>query len=228
MFKFHDSNDGFSVVEVLLVLFIFGLIGGASYLVINSQNKNTSLTNSASESQKDNQDNPIKEEVKADITDNWLKYTSKNNKYSLSIPDGWSLTSSQEEDLIAFSNGLSYKEGVKATIRTAEGGVDGMQFWLVYDYKSPEFDLSDNINKSEKIETYTNKNGVNITKYRYLNNQDPTDENPTIGPKGTIDYLYTLSASDKKAVIYYRVFPGDTDETQYIKDSLNTFKFLWT
>lgn len=225
MFEFHDSNDGFSVVEVLLVLFIIGLIGGASYLVINSQKKNTSLTNTSSESQKDNQDNSIKEEVKADITDNWLKYTSQNSKYSLSIPDGWSLTS-QEEQLYAFSSGISYKEGVKATIRTAEGGADGMKFWLVYDYKSPGFDLSNSINKSEKIETYTNKNGVNITKYRYINNQDPTDENPMIGPKGTVDYLYTLSASDKKAVIYYHVFPGDTDETLYIKDSISTFKFL--
>ena len=44
--------------------------------------------------------------------------------------------------------------------------------------------------------------------------------------KGTVEYIYELSRGNANAIIFYDVRPGESDQSQYIEEAIDTLKFL--
>jgi hypothetical protein len=219
------SQDGFSAVEVLLLLVIVGIIGGVGYFVMNSQKKTNTTLEDTSKSQGEVQ-KAEKKETKVDPTTKWLKYISQNGKYSASIPDGWELLTMKGEDNIHAWNmtNITYSEGKSAKVDVLDGGGrDGssIAFHLIYNTDT-HFEKNTDL---KKVKTYTNANQVSVTKSTRTQTSAP-DENGMDIPKGTTEYVYLLTTGGKKITIVHDVLSGETDQTQRIEQLIDTLKFL--
>ena len=127
---------GFGAIEALLITVIVVIIGGASYLVYNSQKKtnqsldnaNNSLTNAAQASQKAAEEKDQADESQMNVLQ------LANNSVSLTIPKGWTYVSGTDKCRSYAGTDLECIEGSIVTpgekLPTAYG--DGTEFFYIY------------------------------------------------------------------------------------------------
>ena len=219
-----NNQKGFSAIELLIVIVIVGLIGAVGWLVydrqktaIESDSKSNKVTSTV--------------ETKADPINSWLSYTSENQRYSMSIPDGWDLTGFKGEDYLEAweMKSVTYRKGDTAKVTILDsGGRDGSSIAVRLSYNTDTH--SDKCTDSKvscvsKVKDYTTPNQVSVAKYSRIQTTG-SGENFTDIPKGTTEYVYVLTANDKKITIVHDVRSGETDQTQYIEDAIATLKFL--
>lgn len=223
------NSRGFSAVEIVIVIIIVGLIGAVGWLVNDRQKTNKTMGQSATHvDAKKTPETPTKAnegKKSIDATAQWLKYTSQNRKYSLSIPDGWELNSLQgADDLEAWtSSKIIFAEGKIAKVDVVQGGRDGssIAFWVIYNFKGDESSyVSSGLNK---VKTYNTDNQVAVNKYTRMQTQEP--EGMDI-PRGATEYKYSLSFNNKKIQITHDVLSGETDQSSRIEQMIETLKFL--
>lgn len=85
------KNQGFTLIEALLIFVIAGLLGGTGWYVWNARNNaNKSAINA------DSANSSVAKSAKkvvADPTANWTAYSSKDGQFSLKYPTTWSYNS---------------------------------------------------------------------------------------------------------------------------------------
>jgi Prokaryotic N-terminal methylation motif len=221
-----NNQKGFSIFEILIVIVILFLIGAVSWLVYDRQKSKSSANKVSTKIDVSDQKNEgPKSSSTIDPTAKWLKYTSQNKKYSISIPDGWSLNSLMKSDGIYAwdATSIKYSEGNIASVKVVEGGRDGssigFMMWLNNDgnigsFMSPEL---------TKVNTYVTPNAINVNKYTRTQKNEP--EGMDI-PKGTLEYKYELIKDGSKIYIIHDILPGEKDQSQLIEQMIQTTKFL--
>lgn len=213
------SQRGSAEVVAVAVL-VVALAGAVGFIAWNNLNKEDSAKNDQS-SQVDNN-----KASGSTLSSDWFVYESLNKKYSVSIPDGWSLTGSPEsEDIVAFeSDSIVYKEGTKGTVERTEGGRgdSSVAFYLLYDYKENSGSyLSPDL---KEVKSYTADQGVKVTKS--TRTQKSRAENMVDIPIGTTEFTYDLYKGSTGVHIVHDILEGETDQTNLIEEMIETFKFL--
>lgn len=216
-----QSGSAHVIIVIILVVALIGALGFIFWQNFVAKKADTK-TSSEETSKPAAKEEPKKEPT---LSANWFVYESQNKKYSMAIPDGWRLRTLQGNDDLFLRAGLTYSAGTPAVVEAVEDyGSDGGAFSLNYDYKSdPNFSSSDWFTEADKLETYTTKNSVVTTKYSRTQTAEPEGMGY---PKGTVTYAYKLSDNDANAVIIYHVRLGESDQSQYIKEAIDTLKFL--
>jgi|SRR3989344_6256642 len=215
-----NNESGFSAVEVILVIIIVALLGIVGWFVYKNQNKTTTPSTTA---------NTTTSTPTETTTTTNAKYitvlTSRNNKFSIGIPDGWTVTNDTESDYIhaiGIEN-MSYDAGNPAKIIDAfghrGGGPTVASFILQFSNTSG---LNGYFSASESQGAFTTTNGAKGEKYLYTAKQN-ADEMLVVGSKS---YGYKFDYEDKTIVITYLKLPSDVDQLQIVEDAIKTLKFI--
>lgn len=219
------NSKGFTVVEAIIVLVVLGIVGGGSWYVWSKQNKTQAPSDNTNTSQTNQVTSDATPQTKTEPTVHWLlSFTSQNNKFSVSIPDGWKLTQTEGYDMIYAWNAseIVYKDGTTGEVATTSGGRDGssIAFSMYLDPKSGESVMPP---ESRKISTYMTESGITVDKYTRTQTKVPEDMDI---PKGTTEYQYILRLNDKQIRIVHDVLVGETEQTKIIEQMIATVKFL--
>lgn len=227
-----NNENGFSIVEILIAVVFIAIIGFAGYFVWNrNKNVNTTeaidTTNSQSVGVKDMdiEDNNQLENPSAVELDSANILISHNNKFSINIPDGWTVTNDTELDYvhaIGLDNMTYSKDGTTEIINEIGlrgGGPTIASFVMQYGSYS---DLENYYSASLETGTITTDSGLVGKTYLYTANQDP-NEMLVIGSRS---YGYRFISGDNIAVITYLKLPTDPDQLTIVENAIKSFKFL--
>lgn len=220
------NNEGFSVVEGLLLLVIIGVISGAVFYVYNANKKtNESLENTGNSevTKRDKKEEPT---AKKDLTKDWYEYKSFSGSFSMKIPDGWQLVGSKGLGGMAgmcteSADCVTYHEGVRATVRQSEGGRGGPFRFIL------------NEGETAGVGTYFERGtkageikAGNVTFEKRVFTQTKAPEGPDL-PKGGKEYSYLYSNGNKSIYVSYAIFsPNEKDEVQYVDAAIASLKIL--
>lgn len=149
----------------------------------------------------------------------WVLYESPKNRYSVRLPDGWTLYRYQNsEALYAFeSEDIKRLDGVDATVVEEENGRDGgsVAFSLVVRSAA-------NVDKARgKVKEKLTLGDHMVTLYSRTQAKEPDGIGP---PKGTVTYEYRLKKGDKIAIISHDVQPDEKDQRTIIEQLIYTLK----
>ena len=98
MKKIRNNQQGFSVVEVVLILVIVVLIGVVGWMVYKNHHKdvassaNAGSTTKSVNTSKTSINNPVTATKSSSPTANWTSFTSQDGKFSLKYPSSWTVT----------------------------------------------------------------------------------------------------------------------------------------
>jgi hypothetical protein len=195
------NTNGFSALELIIIVVIVGLIGGAGYYVNSSREGADRGRDDATKSQSEPQAAENKEGTKTadnkDVAAGWTVFTSSKG-WTMKIPDGWILTTGlTSEGLITYGSELTYKPGTPAVIGKQDGGRGGPFLYSVVNFAAgdpgtanPEY-LTDESNFAAA--NVSGKKYVGVLKEDY--NMD--------GSKGDTVYRYVFVKGSKSVIVNY-------------------------
>lgn len=204
------NQNGFSLLEGLLLLVIAGIIGGVGWYVWDSNKKANDSFN--------NTDSAISDTSKPESTKEGS--ILKLDDYSMNWPDGWKVTrcpdtGSNTSYVIGDSEGLQTKAGTKAVITDGECGGDSVAALVFFIGES-------GIASSPASGTLVGDfKAVNATGKKYFSDKH---YNP-YAPDGTKLYTYEFNSEKGKLIIYYSIKPGDADNLSTVESTIKTLKF---
>lgn len=220
-------QKGFGIVETLLILVIVGLLGGTGWYVWNAHNKtadtfnNADSANSSAASYSKKQSSTMNKQTEADPSANWKVATSKQDFFSVKIPDGWKITNYGGSDWMRGS-GIDYQRGTSAIIEetaTPYAGDSPSKFDIIV-LKDSQFGTPQGTATNFSIDLLSGK------KYSYTFDKD-TDRGIGQRDKGDKIYEYRFSVGSGKSLdITYNVFSGDTDQISLVEQVIKTIKLL--
>ncbi len=223
MNKIKKNQQGFGLIEWLLILFIIMVLIAVGWFVVKSKNN----TEQSQQNEANAQSDPGKNSAKAvkDETEDWLLYSPPGKEYQLRVPDGWELERYSTSSGIYSPSGATdivYKKGTKATVTQVEGGRDfsSIAFSLGY-IKNTELSAPGGTKQPDTLTT--KKQNITISKYKQAITEDPEIMGP---PKGTTEFTYRITKGDYTVYIVHDIAPGEADQTTYIEKALLTLEFL--
>lgn len=212
------NENGFSAIEILIVLVIVGLIGAVGWLVYDRQ-KNPEKTASDTNTNQTQQATPKPEEQKESEFSLTAKLTSLNKKFALSIPDGWIFTNDTEQDY-AYATGMTYKKGEVAKINNEFGHRGGGFTKTSFVIQYAKDGLKDYFSASKADGVLKLNNGKEAKKYSEVINNDEMGI-----PDGSKSYGYQVDYEDGTIIFSYLVNPNDSDERTLVEASIKTLSF---
>lgn len=224
----NKNEQGFSAVEGLLILVIVGSIGGVGYFVYQSKSKTTSSLNNTAKSQNEPQKSTKqaveKKAEKASAISYGAMLTSLNKQFTISIPDGWTVTNDTEIDyaLAVGGQNMIYKKGAPTKIVNAlghrGGGITTTSFVVQFSKDA----LDQYYSASKETGTIKLNNGKEGKKYLLVSDGGPDDVG-TI--KGTKFYGYQFKNEKGSTIINYTLSPSDSDQLEVVENVVKTLKF---
>lgn len=215
MNKIMNNQKGFGVVEVLIILVVVGLIGGAGWYV-SSQNKVNTRDQASSKESDKNGENASEESD--DGTSTWLTFTPNSKLYTIKLPDGWSFWHQDDDCDCLYSQVMGFEAGTPATIEKTQGGRDG-----VFGY----FIAADDSDRSAERFAGLKQQGTikagELTGKKYYFEQ--TTDAEGIGlEKGGKSYSYYFIKDGKGIYISYSINPGETNNLELVEKSIKTLQ----
>lgn len=213
-----NKQQGFTLVEGLLILFVLAVIGGVGYYVWSKQDSKIS-DNSANQQAADTSETDEEAAEPADETDSWLSYTSVQKTYTVRIPDGWDMIHLIDTENLyggRSQEGLVYKPGQQAKVETTYGGWDGPSPFALY---VPGANHDQIVKEGDKQGEIKAASGQQAEKYYFVE----ADELEEIGYiKGAKVYNYYFGSDGKYIQIQHVVNPGNTDQHERVEQMLKT------
>lgn len=211
------NQEGFGVVEALLIILIVGIIGFASWIVYSSQIK---TSNSLDNANKTNNAQAVKPGLSKDESANWLLYEPPGKEYKMRVPDGWGLTSFDKGYVLHTfdTHNIVYKQGTKAVITPSEGGKDytSIPFILVY---NDTYSYDHRKERTSQELSFMTGQGINVEKYIFTQTNDP--EGLDI-PKNTKEYSYFVKKGSQVISFRHDILTGEIDQSKYIEKAIMT------
>ena len=215
----NKNQNGFSVVEALLIFVIVGTIGGTGWYVYNSNKKTNDLLNSADNTKilnpsKSKKAEHAKEEVDVEAQ-SWQLTKSAQNGFRVKIPDGWEINNYGKSDNIR-ANKIIYKAGTKAIIDNLEYAYagDGLTRFQIYQFKN-----TDNVKFLDGDETKNSFTADNVTGSKYYKKY-PLEPLMGIGPiPGEETYTYEFKTSEKTTYVIYRILNKNQYSEEFLRNN---------
>jgi Tfp pilus assembly protein PilV len=207
----HQKQNGFSILEILLIVAVVGLIAVVAWMFFNresTQSDNTTTKTNQTEKQSSNE--TIKEAPKDPVA-SWYEYTPVNKVYSIKLADGWNLYKKDEQGASLYStSNLIVKDGTAAKILEGTGQLDKCgSFILDYlDYAWPEK------YKKADAEMLTSNSGLSIEKTAGI------DELGISG--GGMGYTYTATKNNSTVIISYSSCKDGPDYHETVEKAVRT------
>ncbi len=204
------NQNGFSPFETILLVLVIVALGFAGYVVYQR----------SKDSQNNQQTTVVKketptEESKVEVDEEaqkWELVTSRQNAFSIRIPDGWKVVNYGQSDNLRASS-VSYKAGTKAQVENIEyayAGDSPVRFSVTQ--------LKDNERYSSDGASGTPFKLGDITGTKYYKKY-PVEPVEGIGPlPGEEAYTYEFKTSGKITLVSYAVY----HKNQYSEDFLKT------
>ena len=190
-----SRQQGFTVLEIILVIAVLGLLGFISWQAYAAYNKPALQEENSSKNTPNVSNNTEYESLK------WERIESGQKRYSVRIPDGWEIIRPLDGDwlIIPGMEQPVYAEGSVVTVKDTESyGTDEPSIFSILIY--------DNISEPRGTASDFSIGSLKGKKYTYV---APEDNGQELGheDKGdkTYDYRFDLSDGNELA-IWYRVF----------------------
>jgi len=220
-----SDQRGFSLVEGLLVLIAFTMIGFTGFYVYSSTKSAAKTNDSSNKAVSGNEDKNSDTAKGSERSDTWFLYSPPEKQYSVRLADGWNLVRSEQGTSLytTINDNLDYTEGTKAEVATPEGGKDAASgFFLNF---STNIDTPSKSEQSVKQTEFKTNLGATVEKYQY------TESSPQPVALGQLDqggvyYNYIIKGgTDKFMAVSYSVQPGETQHFKIIEEVLRTVEF---
>lgn len=219
MKKIAIQEDGFGVIEVLLIVVAVALVGFIGWWVYQQRNTTPSTSATVTKTTVQKTSPPLS----SNETDSWLTFTSPTYNYTMRIPDGWKLLNDTGTGLLASgkqgdTSDITYSKGTTATVTKTTIADDALHRFTV-SAGMPASSLA-NYTKGGTVQ------GVNATatKYTYTQTTEPAGAGL---PKGAKETRYHFVGKDGKSVdVTYVIAAADTDNTATVEKAVATFTFL--
>lgn len=242
----RKNQRGFSPVEIILIIFVLGLVVAVGWLVYDRQKgkdtggqNNSEITNfeqcvsagnpvmeSYPEQCKANGKTFVNEQQKtvseeSDETANWLTFTPKNKLFTVRLADGWEVYESHDGQGVHTFGSIESKPGTKARVMPYPGGRDGSTGMSLGYMPATEVYITPGSVKQNSLKT---KEGFEIEKYHWIVS-GYSSEGVGIGNGDTL-YTYVIKKNASIAVAAtYSFSPGDTDYHEVLEKVLSTVSF---
>lgn len=212
------NQNGFSVVEGLLIFVIVGIIGGVGLYVNNKiinddTGKPLGDTTQKLEKEKETEPKPKSENETA----SWTLFTSSKN-WSMKIPDGWKLYTDQSSSGLTAYSSLKYSSGTKATITKTSSGRGGPFILNTGNYAAgdpatanPSYLTNESVFKASNVEG---------RKYSGVLKEDI----PMEGSKGDTIYRYVFVKNSRAVIISHYQAKGNSSILTELESALATLK----
>jgi len=212
----RKSQQGFTVVEGLLIVLILSVLGFAGYYVM-TQNKKDKTADATSTIEKSKDSSTPASSVK-DETEDWYEYQPANKEYTIKLPDGWELQYGENTtSLYGFSyESITYVAGEKAKV-TLVGGRDWGAIPFLLNYSATGSVVFDVV--GTKQSSFKTNSGLTVDKYYNLVTSDPETMGP---PKDTKQYSYEVKKGTSVVVVQHDIVPDGTDQTAIIEKVIKT------
>jgi hypothetical protein len=218
-----QKQNGFAVVEGLLILLLAGIIGGTGYYVWHSkQQTDKTLFEAGNEKNQVTKNTKPSAPSTADETADWLIYKSPRNLYTIKVPDGWHLVRETDDSitLVGFSlDDIAFKSGTKATVETEPGGRDGPIPFMMGVIGQEGYDIS--TPRGDKQTGFKTNQGADVDKYVFTQTSKP--EGPDL-PVGGKSYGYVISKTSTTILIIHDEVPGDPNNVGTLEKMIKTLE----
>lgn len=204
MKKLHQQ--GFTIVEGLLLFVIVAIIGGTGYYVYSRVINDDSSQPSGDTTQKNT--TSTESQTATDETADWLVFEAPNKQFKTKLADGWKLTQFNGSPyLYDFSNELAIVPGQRAVIENATGGRDfATAFYIGYVSNEEMVNLGSQRGTKEK--SLKTNDGREVEVYHFTQtNKEPMLDVPYNGQ----EYTYIIRGSNGVVRVVYSFGPDETD-----------------
>lgn len=214
----YQNESGVGAVELLLLLVIAALVGGTGWYVWQTKqrtDKAAIVTPSSNGKQK-----PAGQAT--DPKTGWLRYTTPGGEYSITLPDGWSLTRFEKlPHLFGYTNDLGVQPGKLARVTEVSSGRDGMTTGLVVVYDVPK-NISDTREGAVKTPSFYTDDGLLVEVHRYIEEVGGNFLGDL--PQGTREYTYRITqvANGHILQVTYLCPPDGPDHYEVVETAVKT------
>lgn len=216
----RNSQKGFGVLHILLLLVLVGIIGGTGYYIYKTQqdSKKREDAAAAQSDQAKTADDAAEEKV-VNEEESWFLFEASDKAYSVRIPDGWEGVALNDNVYIRDSAKLVFKQGTKAQIEILpEGGWDGASPFALY---LPRQNYDQIVREGTAEGDITTASGLVAHKYKFVQVTDPEG----IGySKGDTVYNYYFDAPGKYIQVSHVFAEGGTDQTALVERLIKTIQ----
>lgn len=214
----QNFQNGFTLVETLLIILILAVIGFAGYYVWDRQ---ASKNNDTGKSDKLSSTNKSGNNEEDTDWKKWFAFTPQNDEYTILLPDGWKFDYSYQETLstlYAPTNRMIDSVDTRAVVTSSTGGYGmGTGFWLQVAPK--ETAAVTNIGMhGEVLPSLKTKEGKEV-KVTLEENSEEGNMSYEVGAK---IYSYYIDYGDKVASFGYSFNPGSKDQRTTVEKSIKT------
>lgn len=230
------NKNGFSTVEIFVVLAIFIVIGLVGWFVWSKRTdgpKNTDTSTSSRETNSSNQ-----EDVDTDdpISKDWKRYESGKGAFSIKLADGLNGLRDTSSDFFIFR--LFTSNTGAAVVKDVEGyGSDGFFALMIYEEKKSNIWMPDK-NLNPKEVAFTTNSGTQGTKISYTDPYEPPCEGLgcSLGYKnvmydfedsktGTVTRVwYARRIANEESKRIYEITKDDPDYTEIVDKMVKTLE----
>lgn len=230
------NKNGFSTVEILVVLVIFIVIGLTGWYVWSKRGgdpKNTDTSVSTGEANSNNQEKAGNEDP---ISKNWKRYESGKGAFSIKLADGLNGLRDTSRDSFIFRLFTS-NTGAAVVEDTESYGSDGFFALMIYEEKKSNMWMPDkNLNPKEAV--FITNSGAKGTKISYTDPYEPPCEGLgcPLGHKnvmydfedsktGTVTrvwYAWRIANEESKRI--YGITKDDPDYTEIVDKMVQTLE----
>jgi len=231
-----NQENGFTLVEGLLIVLIVLFVGFAGYTVLSnnrddSAESETKLTQSdsaqTSDTPEENANEENIEEKESELqskyeTENWAEVNSGQRGFSVNIPNGWSVTNVLDSDWVysRSAEDTNYDKGVgSATVNVVEStGFGGPSRFTILHSGNANFLDGD----EEKLGSFS---AENVEGYKYYKKY-PEKVGQGIGPlPGQESYTYVFTGigiGSKTTYVSYNIQKGEANDIELVDAIVST------
>jgi hypothetical protein len=205
------NQNGFSVVEGVLILGVIALLGFMGWLIWQAKNKPT-----ASHQTPTAQHNGSAQEPK-DETEGWTSFTPNSKLFTVKLPDGWTFLHQADECDCLYAQTMTFKAGTPATIGKTQGGRDGIFGYFIA--------VDDGDKSSERFKGFKKQGTIKAGSLEGTKYYREATEAESLGlDKGGKEYSYYFIKNGKGIYLSYSMNPGDPNNLVLVEKSIKTLR----
>lgn len=220
------NQFGFSVLEIILIIVLIGVLGGAGWLVLKRNNsadrdkQSTALVQPNTNSEKEATPPP---KAANDESDNWLLYTSADDSYRIRLVDGQEFLENRTDNGASGLSAADFmpKPGTQAVVGPLESGKEGVMGLFIGPSDLTVLEHT----RGEKQAGFKTTSGQDVEEYDFVQTTDPDLVDIAKGGK---ENTYFVRKGDKTIRIIYSYFDNENTATNldYVKKMIKSAEIL--